>query len=416
MGLMRRGEPAEDSSLEWFDAAPAAIGAGDRDVVSGPRRPGRALAVVAVLGVSVAVGVFATNDHSHRAGSGSAAPTIATVATTSTTDDGKTPRARALAPGALRPYLEFVGHPFLPEPVQADAVVLTDEGLARYNLDAGQIVRTPIERASTAPYFVLVNGTDVVVRPYDNVPGYAVTDDGVRRSLTGRLASGTFGLFPAADADHAWVLESVATQEVVQRVTLGGVPAGDPLTLPHDVYVRAADGAGGMLAWGSGGTFVIGTGGMKQIDSAGTVVATGPLTFIFRECTGSKCSLVSIDRTSGRRQTIGPAPERDAEAPIGMVSPDGRRVALVEGAADSTELHLLDLATGDDEVVGSVEGWTSLTPTAAWSPDGRWLVYVDPDHGLVAREPSLARTVTIDATIHPRVVLVRRTPVTTTAP
>jgi Tol biopolymer transport system component len=171
-----------------------------------------------------------------------------------------------------------------------------------------------------------------------------------------------------------------------------------------------------MLAWGTGGTFVIGVNGMKQIASAGTPVATGPLTFVFRECTGGRCSLVSIDRTSGRRQTIGPAPERDAEAPIGLVSPDGQRVALVEGVAGSTELHLIDLRTGDDEAVGSVEGWSSLTPTAAWSADGRWLVYVDPDNGLVARQPALARTVTVDATIHPRVVQLRRTPAATTAP
>jgi C-terminal processing protease CtpA/Prc len=60
-------------------------------------------------------------------------------------------------------------------------------------------------------------------------------------------------------------------------------------------------------------------------------------------------------------------------------SPDGKKVAYVR---DGHELHVRDVASGDDRVVASAQLWdapfTSPEPLV-WSPDGRWLAYFATD-------------------------------------
>ena len=70
-----------------------------------------------------------------------------------------------------------------------------------------------------------------------------------------------------------------------------------------------------------------------------------------------------------------------AAASYGAISgwtPDGRKLLFVDDNQDqTTDINLLDLATGSAETILNIKGNGNGTQTVALSPDGQWLAYLD---------------------------------------
>ncbi len=97
------------------------------------------------------------------------------------------------------------------------------------------------------------------------------------------------------------------------------------------------------------------------------------------------CELVvgTLDRPDRWRQ---PLPDVLADQPIDdwastvSVSPEGNRLALIYGNGALPQPMVIDLATGDRQLLAD---GVNLGSPVAWSPDGRWLAYLYTDDVMV---------------------------------
>ena len=83
-----------------------------------------------------------------------------------------------------------------------------------------------------------------------------------------------------------------------------------------------------------------------------------------------------LDLETGEQTPIGSV---DGAAGLFSWSPDGTRIALAIGTAGTcftSQLAILDIGAGEMRVIGSAEGW----PLFAWSPDGARIAFLRHDH------------------------------------
>ncbi len=83
-----------------------------------------------------------------------------------------------------------------------------------------------------------------------------------------------------------------------------------------------------------------------------------------------------LDLETGEQTPIGSV---DGAAGLFSWSPDGTRIALAIGTAGTcftSQLAILDIGAGEMRVIGSAEGW----PSFAWSPDGARIAFLRHDH------------------------------------
>jgi hypothetical protein len=137
-----------------------------------------------------------------------------------------------------------------------------------------------------------------------------------------------------------------------------------------------ADGTGGLVLKGIGGSYSGGPGGLRRI-TPGTLVATGPTRWLAYECDERyNCSVVAIDRRTGTRRVLKDAPAQPY-GPLGVISPDGAHAALANTTgAGGTSAFLVDLSTGATSLIDVPVGPRVSEETMVWSPDSRWLLVV----------------------------------------
>lgn len=360
--------------IEWITTDPPAPQP-RRNKTPKRRRDRKSVVRLVGVGVIAALTVVAIISWWQRDGSesGRAERTRPPIVVSSVTVSGSTPKT-SVDDLEFREVIDK-GAPLLPAPAMLEVIVHTVNSIVRIDVDRGRIVRTPVPRiSSTAPTFVVAGATSVLVRPYDNVPGYVVPDDGWPALTTGLLAPGTYGTYAGPSADQAWVLGHDGKGNRLWLVHFDGRAAGEEIALPQ-LSAWGSDGAGGIVIAGQSGAYYVGTNGLSRI-TEGEILAAGPNAWLIRECEGAACRTAVIDRTTSSRRNMRFSIAGDFQRG-GSVSPDGRFAALVS-KAQPYALTLLDLTSGEQgpTLATSTSYWLDFSDLA-WSPDSRFLFFTD---------------------------------------
>ncbi len=215
-------------------------------------------------------------------------------------------------------------------------------------------------------------------------PGWMVPDAGVAAIAPGQLYDPSM-VTPGPDAEHLWTATTQFPGDLrtVTLVDWSGHPSGSKIVVPpylRDGYIYP-DGAGYVIAVGIGGFYDL-TPTSSRLITHGSLVAVGQRGFLVYECGDTpQCQAVVIDRASWARRVIPGLSLDDGQSPLGVISADGRRAAIMQvNYADNTtvvRLQLIDLTSGRIVTVP-----TSMDPNAAFawsaqfSPDGRQLAVV----------------------------------------
>src|SRR6266568_1402324 len=107
--------------------------------------------------------------------------------------------------------------------------------------------RTGVGLGSGGPVSFVVGSNEAVIRPLDDVPGYAIPDGKPPRNLTGELGAGGLVL-PGPDPDDVWLQTGEASHASMTLVGLDGRPSDTSIPIPAGFSpYPVADGAGYLL-------------------------------------------------------------------------------------------------------------------------------------------------------------------------
>jgi hypothetical protein len=261
----------------------------------------------------------------------------------------------------------------LPSPLRLDLLVTTSRSLLRADLAAGSVSSTPLPPIdSTGPVFLLPVPGAAVVRPLDNVDGYLMPDNAPPEPLRARLSTGTLGAFPGPNPGQIWLFEGTVDEGELLLVDAAGTVS---LNLPFaDVYPAGPDGNGGVVLAGQStpASMLADATGVEPITNA-HLLAAGSSAWFVQDC-APECVKAVVDRVSGGRRVVGAIGPAIRTSCLGAVSPDAASAALCIDDPAGSQLEVFDLATG--ELLQSVT-MSRLTHNLAWSPDSRYLFFVD---------------------------------------
>ncbi|HVN12143.1 MAG TPA: hypothetical protein VMT69_08610, partial [Kineosporiaceae bacterium] len=170
---------------------------------------------------------------------------------------------------------------------------------------------------------------------------------------------------------------------------LDGHPTGVRVAMPRYADPPLADGTGNLLFQGVGGLYRADARGLSRV-SDGMLLAVGGSAWLTLECDEqARCATV-LRSADGRRR--GASVALGPQIPYGVISPDGRTVALLidpgtPGDPGRMGLGLADLTTGARHTVDVALSPSGQVGTVVWSPDSRWLVAVDETGQLTVVDP-----------------------------
>jgi len=367
-------DDAEPGPVPWLDdGSEEVLG----DTGRSPKRRWVRWLPLLLAGAVAAIVVVAVTHRSKPAAS--PATRASTHGSSSSAPSGPTPNS-VVPPTSIR--VSNLGHPLLGIAAGWELFGRGVGVLVRIQPAPGHITSTFVPGlASSGPVSFLAASNEVIIRPLDFVPGYAVPDGQPARELTGRLSQHGPAL-PGPDPRHVWVAAGAGALSTMILVGLDGKPTGASIRIPADMNAfPETDDAGGVLLIGTGGAYDAGPDGLHRI-TTGTLLALGPTRWLTRHCDSNHhCATVVIDRTNGARHTLadlpgyasaGHGPVAAAGATPGVISPDGTTAALIDPA--TARVHLLTPASGADHPL-AVFYSRQATPgeTMVWSPDSRWL-------------------------------------------
>jgi hypothetical protein len=243
-------------------------------------------------------------------------------------------------------------------------------GVMRLELAAGRLTVTPLPTLqSTGPVAIAAVSDRVIVRPLDDVPGYAVPDGEPARTLSGALRGGGV-LLPGPTPDLVWrETDDPLPSAVLTRVD--GRETGTRATLPADGDgTVVADGDGYLLYLATNGVYDVRPAGVERV-TTGWLVATGGGRVLVVECSQeSRCLTVLVGLDDGTRRVVGPA--LSPTETLGQLSPDGRWAAVVvQSPGGRSRLEVVDLSSGRVRPVALRAGPAVGSAGLVWSPDGR---------------------------------------------
>lgn len=267
--------------------------------------------------------------------------------------------------------------------------------LVRIQLASGTITRTvvpPLE--SNNPEVALIVGpSEVIVRSFDDVPGYVVHDGDPAWPLTGNLAADSPGpLLPGPDPSQAWTLVSGPGRQKLLLVGLTGKSTRTSIQLPAGAVAATAisDGRGyAMLLTSTNHIYDAGPTWNRVVPSL--VIAIGPTRWLSLVCHQQHCRNVVINAVSGARRML-PGPPLQVSAfawpTLGVISPDGADAAVPVFAPNdsggSVTVRLVNLSTGASRPLDVAMDPQPGYQIMAWSPDSRWLFIAASGGRLVA--------------------------------
>ncbi|HEY3632366.1 MAG TPA: hypothetical protein VGL21_15770 [Jatrophihabitantaceae bacterium] len=380
----------ELGEIEWLDGGRPGdpVGAG-RPPSQIPRAVWYTLVVVVLAAVVIAVTV--SRHHSKPRAASAATPSRTPPTPTPSTTNHPIPPSRV-------PLVTVrdLGHPLLNVPRGVDLFTSGGDSLLRIELASGRITRTAgVGLSSGAPTSLVAGPHQVMLKSFDNVPGFLIPDGRPARPLPGGLARGT-AIYPGPDPVHFWVSDQPGSYQArSELVGVDGRPTGTTLPLG----ASGSDGAGYLLTEGIGGVYDVRPGSVQRVTS-GALLAVGPTRLLTLECDPHyRCTLDAVDRATGVHHVLRPA--STAGGGTGTISPDGRTAAVSSIGPAGTTVHLVNLTTGADRST-SVQADSSGSTTMVWTPDSHWLLVVDTTGHIVA----------IDHNGHARILISGETPIT----
>lgn len=280
-----------------------------------------------------------------------------------------------------RPQLPFgvteVGHPLLGVLAGWELYGYGPGGVVRIQLARGRITRTVVPAlASTGPFTFLAGPGEVIIRPLDQVPGYAVPDGQHARALSGALSQGGT-VIPGPAQGTLWVQPSYGAG-TMPLIRLDGRAAGTAIRLPwRGPWLVDPDGQGfALLSTPEMPLFYDARPGHTR-KFAGELAAVGPTRWLAVDCRErQRCANAVVDPVSGAQRTLPGLPLAPESTP-GVIAPDGSTAAAVQTVAGRVTLRLIDLGSGAERTIDVPLGPASpFGSTLAWSPDSRWLFVV----------------------------------------
>ena len=177
---------------------------------------------------------------------------------------------------------------------------------------------------------------------------------------------------------------------VLRAVDDGRDEASIPVPRESSPFEVGSDGAGYLVFRATGGLYDARPSGLRRI-TAGALLAVGPTRWLTLECDDRhRCRSAVVDRGTGARRAV--AATLSANAPPGVIAPDGATAALFDTAPDGTvTLYLLDLASGRSRPIDWPIEQAVGDGTAVWSPDSRWLFSAGADGAIYAVDRATAR-------------------------
>ncbi|MGH3305582.1 MAG: hypothetical protein ACRDOK_28735 [Streptosporangiaceae bacterium] len=290
-----------------------------------------------------------------------------------------------------------VGHPILGIRAGYELFGLDRSGVVDVRFARGQVIQTrvPPLQGDGIVSFVVARG-EVLVRPLDRVPGYAIPDGRPARPLTGALAHGGI-LLPGPTSTQQWLagdyLALVGPGGKAEPAHLGpAVPAA-----PEENVIP--DGRGGLvLITTSGVVYDAGPGVLRPLNAL--LLAVGSRNWLGVICTEASCRIAVISAATGASRALpdgaiplgswpleslpgGPWPW---QALPGLAAPDGATAALIVSgqAEDHSSLELVSLSSGAMTPVPVPVRAGASSDSLAWSPDSHWLFVISTSGELAA--------------------------------
>ena len=235
----------------------------------------------------------------------------------------------------------------------------------RIQLARGRVTQTVLPALdSDGPVSFVAGPSQMIIRPWDLVPGYVVPDGKPARLLGGALARGG-AAFPGPRPGEVWL--QTARPRSLALVRMDGSQTGVSIRLPlGSWWLASPNGRGDVLLSGLGETDDVWPGGSRQI--GGMLAAVGPTRWLTVNCVRPhRCADVLIDPATGTRRQLGgpPVASVSAAAP-GVIAPDGGTAAVFRvTASGQVTLHLINLATGADQQI-AVRSRRARTGQASW--------------------------------------------------
>ena len=297
---------------------------------------------------------------------------------------GRHPAKPAQAQGRAAVTVSQAGHRLLGVRAGWDLLGFGPISAVRVQFARGRVAQTILPALqSEGPVSFVAGPSQMIIRPWDFVPGYVIPDGAPPQQLSGALGHGGAAL-PGPRPDEVWVQENSMTLALAR---MDGRRIGRFIRLPADGWwLASANGRGGVLLSGVGEVYDVWPGGSRHI--GGMLAAVGPTRWLTVDCyRPHRCTDVVIDPARGVQRQLGGLPVMSVSASSpGAIAPDGATAAVFRvTAGGQVSLHLLNLATGADQRVAVPLGQPSGGPgTLAWSPDSRWLFVLTAHGGLAA--------------------------------
>lgn len=373
----------------------------------GYRRPWLLYSVVGLIVVAVLVGTvlrFTGSGNSSRATpstSSSASADTDSAAGRSTAGQRAEPSARATTPAPTTDVT--VGHRELSGlhlGHGAELFVLGRHALVHLEPATDTVTTTRIEALHDASAALVVGSDRVLLQP-DGTGWIVVPDGRPAHHVTTRAEASR--VLPGPEADTVWALRlSPGRDSSALLRGFDGRDAGDSVRTPAvlELFFAQSDGQGHLLVPGVGGTYRVRPEGVRRV-TRGAVLAVGSDMFLAVECTThARCHVVVIDRSTGKRHTIGTGRQlhqlvqtAGKALGYGRVSPDGRTAAVIS-VLGRPRLLLVDLRSGRTTSFRlPLPRSLRMSPDSelvAWSPDSA-RVYTVFDDKLWAVDPETAR-------------------------
>lgn len=251
-----------------------------------------------------------------------------------------------------------------------------------YDPSSGRLVTTPLPALGTGgPVALVAASAATFVKPMGNVPGY-VAADGPAVTMPGLLARVSWA-WPGSDDGYLWAIRGVGITQRLVLLTVDGKADGPEIELTatrapdHDYSIRP-DGAGYILATGTGGTYQLSRGEPRLV-THGRVLAAGPTGWLTLDCDrAAVCRTTFVDRAARSEEALpisGFDPGRYQVQ--GIVSPDGHYAALLDTSHRHETVTLVDLAAGEAATVPVGFGGRYFNDTSsatAFTRDGKYLL------------------------------------------
>ena len=252
----------------------------------------------------------------------------------------------------------------------------------RVQLAQGRVTQTvlPVQK-STGPVSFVAGPTQMIIRPWDFVPGYVVPDGAPAQPLTGALGHSGAAL-PGPRPGEVWVRSSATS---LALAGLDGRRIGGSIRLPAGGWwLASANGRGGVLLSGVGEVYDVWAGGSRHI--GGMLAAVGPTRWLTVNCyRPHRCVDMVIDTATGTQRQLGGPPVMSVSASSpGAIAPDGAIGRGVPGHGGRRD-HPAPARSGHR---GGPAGRRPARPGVRRAgdpglvPDSRWLFVITAHGGL----------------------------------